>query len=243
MAELKFADLLILNGSDQKRQVLDMASISDVGSLNRIVEAGLSDEQGKLTGKGVKAVEMVKKIIGQIVEGIPLRKRKYFEAEEVEKSKCGVMEWMFGEYQKKVYVTNSEIIMIGRPVKSMHASEGRSSVRKNAGDLINSHTSGKNSEFVELVKFLYQLDMETATQFIWMASKDGKRITAIQAKYFDYMKKKYPSCSFFVNVKKPQEYPVVQVRVLNRGWKNNVVGLIMTLDIQGMQIPQFDKFE
>jgi hypothetical protein len=243
MAELKFGDLLVLNQSDRKRQVLNMATLSDVSSLSRIVEAGLSDDQGKLTTKGVKAVEMVESIIRQFAAGVPLSKRKYNEAKEVERPMVGAMSWSTGEYQKKPYFTNSELIMMGRTTKVMRASSGLSSTRKSVADTITSIVAGKPSEFVELTFFLFQLDVKTGTQYIWMSSKDGKLVVPIQAMYFDFVRERYPSCTFHTNVKKPTQYPSVQVRVTNRGWKNNVVALIMSLDTEGMQIPSFDQFE
>ena len=241
MSELSFDDLLVLNRADLKREVLDMKSLSDESSLVRFVEVGLADDEGKLSKKGLKMVEALRTLMEGFVKGVPMDKRIRNEHKEAEHPNSSSMGWIFGECRKKAYITNSEMLLIGRPTKSMRATEGKSSTRQSISNMLTSNCAGRPSEFTELLPFAFQLDKETNTQFIWMKSKDGEVIQAIQSMYYDLALQRYPTATFHVNVKKETKYPSIQVRVTNRGWKNNVVGFIMVLDQTDMVIPNFDK--
>jgi hypothetical protein len=246
MSVLSFADLEFIYKIDQHRKQADVTTKQAQESMPILQERGLIDENGYLTKKGSKAWASIGDVFERMIKGIPIEERIRSDSKSAVQANSGTMGWVFGEYLKQTYCTNSDIILVGKPLKTMRAAQGLSDTRKAAANILTSNLAvGKTLDFVEMHPYAFQYCKETGTQFIWMETRSKKQGVpvirqAIQAKYYDYIKERFPKSSFWINYKKEEQYPPIQVRVTNRGWRN-VVALIMPLDHTGMEIPVLES--
>jgi hypothetical protein len=245
MSKLSFDDLIFLWEADQKRNKVNVASSLAQDAIPTLLEKGLINEDGYFTDLGIKAHKKIMDFFARMEKGIPLEERVRNDVKKAVQAKSGIMGWVFGEYLKQTYCTNSDIILVGKPVKPMRAAQGLSSTRSAAAAVIKSSlAAGKPLDFVELHPFAFQFCPESHTQFLWMESHPRGSAEllqyAIQAMYYDYIMDRFPKASFYINYKKEEKFKPIQVRVTNRGWRN-VVALIMPLDDTGMKVPNLGE--
>lgn len=241
MTALSFDDLSALDRSDLATEKLDRWAKADQIILRNLTENGLSTEFGDLTPKGVKAAKVVKKKFGAFKKGIPVEERVRSEAQTIERHDIGHISWTFGEYCRKMYVTNGDFLFLGKPFKSMKASEGLAKTRQVIASMLLSQCSGRSSEFLELTPALYQVDKTDTVQMVWLVSKNPELAIAVQAMYFDFVREKFPKAVFWIKHRRwlaGEKVPVL-ARVTNKGLKNNVTALIMPLDMEIKDCPIF----
>ncbi len=214
---LKYADMVALSQAD------DGVLVQEPGTLTRLVEADLMDEDGKLTDQGEALFQKLKAREKMLRTGIPVERRKVGD-------KLAILEgsalWATGRVSNQPLVTNGEVIFVGKPIKAMEAKPAPPEVKKRFPQTIAACLKGK---FVQLWPHTFQLKKLGEFEMIWLANKDQSVKIPIQVKYFDFLADKFPKGMWFGQ----DVVSAVQVRVTNRGLKNNVVALLMPYSLQG----------
>lgn len=214
---LKYADMVALSKAD------DGLLEDDAESLGRLVKADLMTEDGRLTDEGEALFQKVKTKEKLLRAGIPVERRTTSD-------KTAILEgsalWATGRVSNQPLVTNGEVIFVGKPITAMAAKPAPPDVKKRFPQTIAACLKGK---FVQLWPHSFQLKRLGEFEMIWLANKDQSVKIPIQVKYFDFLADKFPKGKWFGQ----DVVSAVQIRVTNRGLKNNVVALLMPYSLQG----------
>jgi hypothetical protein len=230
-------DLAVLSkfDADTKRvNFADRMVVSDPKTSLRLPKLGLTDAKGYLTEKGLELAENTVEKVKLLRNGLPIEKRKKTDPKAILNSE---LPWVVGLIKKKDWVSNGELFILGKPEKGMEAVKGSSELRQLMPTIVAKAASPK--DLVEIEPKIWQMYDIGGLDFVWLNDDKGEGMTfvPIQSKYLDYIKDRYPSGKFFIRRKKADS--VIQVRVTNRGLKNNIVALVMPFDLAGtMQIPK-----
>ena len=225
---LQRQDLVALSNADPKTKKIDYANkllVLDTESVIRLKDAEYCDEKGSLTDKGVKAYEQLQKKIAVLKAGVPFTDRKNADHQRIADS---ANPWKVGVIKKKDYMTDGFFFMYGKPFRRMMAEKGGSDLRKKMPIIVNKVAS--MTGLIELLPHTWMVHTFGGAELIWMATKDEKLIVPVQTMYFDFLKYKYPSATFYTTKDGAGKTPI-QCRVANRGVTNDVVGIIMPLEI------------
>jgi hypothetical protein len=237
---LSLIDLLALYSASREGGQMDFNAPEicfRVGMRERLEEAELIGNGNKLTQKALTLVESVKPKLEELKAGVPVQRRARDDSKDAESSDA--REWVSGSYRHKPWMCNGEVLILGKASKEMKATEGSSNVRSSVAATFHQFCAGRSTEFVAVEPFAYQVDPVSWFQMLWLRSEDGQTV-AVQTKYFDLIKQRYPSASFFLRTKMPADgkVPPLQARVVNRGLKNNVVALLMpVLPGENLSVP------
>ena len=228
---LGFAEFAALYKANLQQDCLEPNGEFAENVFHNLREAGLLGDGLFLTQKGIKAVKAVKQKINECFVGVPLDKRIKGDPKEAEKDADSQLGWVYGDYKKKEYVTNGNILLITKSTKLMKAEKGSSTVRFNASTLIAKYCSGKPSELVGLEPYAYQVDQSMEVQLVWLVSRDKQVKVAVQAKYYDLVKEKFPAASFSIKLRSYLEGTLTPVlaRVVGKGIQNNIMAIIMPM--------------
>lgn len=225
MAEqLKVQDLYVLAKFDEETGKIDLQNrmiVQDPESINRLIEAGLISSNGAITETGLTQARKTKKTLEVLKKGIPIERR-------TKKDENKILSfnhlWMSGEYLKKKYYTNGQIIMVGLPVKTMNCVRADGEARKAIAQSIKSSLAGSN--WVEVKPHTWSMPEPGGLEIIWLVNKSTSTMIPVQSAYVDYIQHRYPTVSFFADGKKSGR--PVQARVKNQGW-SDVIGLFMPI--------------
>lgn len=215
------------------------------GTIGRLTAAGFLADSG-MTEKGKETHSRLVKTVNTLKAGVDVTKRVKTDVAKATDPKCTVMGWVTGTHAKKPYITNGAVFILGKPSKEMNAVEAPADLRMKVSALLNTHTSGKLDDYLEVKPYAYQISDLGGMEFIWLRSVEmslgidekedllmGALMVPIQAMFVDLIRDRYPSTTFWV---KPKRYlagnlsdHVVVARVTNRGIKNNVVALVIAV--------------
>ena len=240
---LEMSDLMVLNSSDGEALNWKVQRVSQDSQL-RLLEAGIADETGALTEYGKEFTLKVKAKVSVLRKGIPFAKRVKNDSTAAMQPNSSYIGWFQAKFKEKTYVTNGSLFLLGQPSKEMQAKEADAEQRKGIATAIHTGTAGKKDDYMQLTPYAYQVETFGGMEFIWLASENTDPeqgvFVPIQAMFFDLIKERYPTASFWVHAKKAKEHDLlnnpIQARVTNRGLKNNVVALVMAVET-GAPIP------
>lgn len=214
---LKYVDMVALSRADD-------GLTHDAESLGRLVEADLATEDGRLTDQGEALFQKLKTKEKMLRAGIPVERRTKGDKKAI---LVGDYRWTTGRVSNQPIVTNGEVIFVGKPIKAMETIKASAEVRKRFPKTIAACLKGV---FEEFRPHTYQLKRLGELEMIWLANKDQDVKIPIQVKYYDFLVDKFPKGKWFAqDVVSP-----VQIRVTNRGLKDNVVALLMPYTLQGV---------
>ncbi len=241
---LQMSDLVVLNSMREDLPLDWKAQRVPKEGQERILAAGITDEKGALTEYGKDFVMKLKSKILLLKGGIPFKHRVKNEAMAAMLPSSSWIGWFQAKFKDKTYITNGALFLLGQPSKEMEAVEASAEQRKGIATAIHTGTAGKKDEYTKLVPTVYQVEEFGGIELVWLVSQDGSMGVAIQAMFFDLIKERYPTASFWVHTKKAQEkdllHSPVQARVTNRGLKNNVVGLVMAWNTS-LPLPKLEE--
>ena len=224
---LEYIDIVALSRAEGRQLKLDPSYgvlVEDPGTLPRLIDAGLITKNGSLTDKGATMHEQIQGRERLLQKGIPAKRRNRLEPKAI---LSGDYRWATGQVSNQPIVTNGELICVGKPVAAMKAEQAPPDVRKKFPKTIASCLKG---DFEQLWPHVYQVKKLGELEMIWMANADQKIRIPVQVKYFDFLADKFPKGLWFgIDDMNP-----VQLRVKNRGLKDNVVGLLMPFALQGV---------
>lgn len=215
---LKYVDMIALSRAD------DGTVVDHPGSLERLVEADLMDGDGRLTDQGEALYQKLKEKEKTLRAGIPAERRTKGDKKAV---LTGDYRWTTGRVSNQPIVTNGEVIFVGKPIKAMEIYKAPADVKKRFPQTIAACLKGV---FEEIWPHTYQLKRLGEFEMIWLVSKDQSVKIPIQVKYFDFLADKFPKGKWFGQ----DAVSPVQIRVKNRGLKDNVVALLMPYTLQGI---------
>ena len=118
---LKYVDMIALS------RVEDGTVAEHVGSLERLIEAGLMEADGRLTEQGQDLFEKLKKKEEMLRAGIPAERRTKGNKKAF---LDGDYHWTTGRVSNQPIVTNGEVIYVGKPIKAMELYKAPASVKK-----------------------------------------------------------------------------------------------------------------
>lgn len=225
---LQRQDLVALSNADPKTKKIDYANkllVLDTESVVRLKEEGYCDKKGNLTDKGVKAYDALQKKIEILKAGVPFTDRKNADHQRIADS---ANPWKVGTIKKKEYMTDGFFFCYGKPFRRMMAEKGSSDLRKKMPIIVNKVAGMKN--LTEIVPHTWMVHTFGGAELIWLVDKSEKLLVPVQTMYFDFLKFKYPSATFYTTKDGEGKTPI-QCRVANRGITNDVVGIIMPLEI------------
>lgn len=189
-------DWVALSRFDRETGILDLTNrlnFNDVGSAERLIEAGLVDAKGVLSSKAVKKMEALDKRVSMLQKGLSFQERgkKPSAAGAVARGDT----WFTGKVAKKDYITNGHMLILGKPVKGMKVAEGTAELRHQVPVEITKALAGGTPRLVEpkawsLVEF-------GGMEVVWMADSELKVLVPIQADYYDFVKSRFTGASFF----------------------------------------------
>lgn len=216
--DLEAIDLVTLSRYDKETGKIDFrdASILEIPvSRNRLVNAGIAEENGRLTEKGVELAKKVCETEKKLQAGVPFETRKRQNPQAmVEESGLA---WYQATVKTKPVCSNGEILFFGKPERGMSTLKmGANFVKQN----IKKCTVGV---FKEVFPQKYKISNLGGLEWVILANAEGGPVAAIQAKYFDFVRHRFPKGQFFAR----NESTAVQVRVQNMGLKDDVIACIM----------------
>jgi len=223
-------DLMLLDKAEPGKKVTGLVP---GGSYDRLVEAGLIDADHKLTGKGAKFLGSLRAAVVELQRGVPFARRKAVDGAKGAAPRSTPIGWFTGTYAKKQWIANGACFILGKPDKSMEAQEGDSEVRHKVATILQSGTAGKPEDFVEMKPYAYQVADLGGMEMVWLISDDGAIAAPMQAIFFDLIKEKFPTATFYVHRDRfgsgTMDNQMFVARVTNRGLKNNIVALVMAV--------------
>ena len=234
---LQQIDLVVLNDSNGER--LDWRAQRVVKERQvRLIEAGVAEADGTLTEYGKDLVHKVKSKVAALQKGIPFAKRVKNDSAAAMQPNSSFIGWFQAKFKDKTYITNGSLFLLGQPSKEMQATEADPAQRKGIATAIHTGTAGKKDDYTALFPWAYQMESLGGMELIWLSSEnvDPEQgvFVPVQAMFFDLIKERYPTASFWVHTKKAKDGDLlnnpIQARVTNRGIKNNVVALVMSVE-------------
>jgi len=224
---LKYEDLVCLSRADMEAKKIDYGNrliAIDTESILRLEDEGYCDRKGNLTEKGIETVEKLEMKVKTLRRGVPLETRKRVDPHQVGESEGP---WLTGEYRKRPYLCDGYFFMYVKPYASMNAKRGSGDFRKHVPTMLSKVLAMKDIQ--ELVPTYWQLQTLGGLEVIWLCNDDRSILVPIQAMYYDFTTKKYPSASYY-GIEK--EGTPIQIKVKNRGVPNDVIGIVMPLDLE-----------
>jgi hypothetical protein len=236
---LKYEDLVILHDKvnlDAPKPGLDKQALklSDE-TFQRLISANMINAGGLLTEHGRKTVVQLRATVGKLRQGVPFVMRVKTNAAAAERPTSSSIGWFTAEIKKKQYITNGALFLLGKPSKEMEAAPANAEQRQGIANAINSGTAGKKTDYAQLSPKVYQVAGIGGMELAWLFSEDDSIAMAIQAMFFDLIKERYPTATFWAHSKKAaakETLVPIQARVTNRGLKNNVVALVMPVEVE-----------
>ena len=217
--DLEFEDWVALSRYDKETKELDFQNaliLNTPVTRDHLVGAGLAEKNGSLTQLGLKCAKQICAKEESLQKGVPFAVRKKQDPEAIV-SKLPRTTWFESTVLKKQVISNGEILFFGKPAKGMEA------VKAEAAPIKKNLKTCSGGGYVEVTPHTYQIVALGQVEFIWLASKGEDLMLPIQTKYFDFVRKRYTSGTFFARSDKE----AVQVRVVNQGLKEDVIALIM----------------
>ncbi len=236
MASLRLSDLIVLSRTNDEERKLDINSrevMTDPQSRERLIEEGMIEPGGAVTGKGMDAIKAIRKREAILKIGIPFSERK---SSETPKRLCRetTEPWFFAMVGKTQIVTNGEMLFIGTPEPMMNATRNRD-LQQDLPQIIHKCALGNP---VELWPHSYQSSSLGGVELIWLADKDQKLMIPVQSKYLDYVVNRFKGATFWGKI---SDGPV-QVKSKGKGTEKNVVAIIQSYDISNqLEIPKAIK--
>ena len=234
--DLRQADLVLVSEADPKEMMVDFGSVkplADPLSPDRLVDTGIVDHAGKFTEKGKAFYDKLSARIDELKKGVPLERRRLAEPKKLMEYECP---WNTGTIKKQTYFTNGELFVLGKPETVMKSKKGSSELRQAVPNTLRSSLAG---DFEEVFPAAWQTLVFGDLEVIWLCNKEQKNPVAMQTMYFDYLNKRFPKGKYF-NAVEPTASTPIQIRVRNKGIKNNVCALIMPFDIgPAFEVPDF----
>jgi hypothetical protein len=234
--DLRQADLVLVSNADPEELKVDFGKIvplRDPLSPDRLVEAGLVDKTGKFTDSGKGFYEKLMAKVAVLKGGVPLERRKLGEPKKLLEYEC---RWNTGTLKKQPYFTNGEVFVIGKPEAAMQTRKGSSELRQAVPNTLRTSLAG---DFEEVFPVAWQTLVFGDLEVIWLVNEKQENPVAMQVMYFDYLKKRFPKGKYFVAVEPTASTPI-QIRVRNKGIKDNVCALVMPFDIgPAFEVPDF----
>lgn len=234
---LSIDDLVCLSRADMEIKKINYGDRNvslDPESIIRLEKAGLCDAKGNLTDDGfVKAVALRKRI-DDLRQGLPFSRRKKSDHLKVRDTEG---QWLTGTLKGKDYISDGYFILFAKPYASMKPQKGSADFRQTVPVALGKINRMDN--LVELQPRVWQMSDLGGIEVIWLTDEKFDTTVPIQAMYYDFAVKKFPSSSFF-GIKGSDISPV-QIRVKNRGFVNDVVGAFMPVGLNGiLERPEFD---
>ena len=230
MTVLEQQDLVALSRSNQKQGKLQfdvMGVVEDPTSVGRLIRAGVIKEDGVLTDAGQELLAKVLKAEKKLQVGIPFKRRTSADPAKIKEPSR--RSWKTGRVGNQLVTTNSEIIFTGPSVLS--TTKASIDLRKKLHPAVALALKG---DFVEVWPHTFQIESLGGGGLVWLARKGQDGWVAIQAKYYDFLRAKFPTGRWYaVDGERP-----VQIRVKNKGWKNGVVALVQPIEVnKGVKLP------
>ncbi|RLA80263.1 MAG: hypothetical protein DRG33_02685 [Deltaproteobacteria bacterium] len=223
--QLQQVDLIALSRSDlqQGRLHFDKPGVlEDHGSVGRLVRAGIVENDGRLTKAGLALLDKVRKTEALLQKGVPFEKRT--KADPKKMLTDGRLQWKTGKVSSKAILTNSEVLFIGTAKKKFDPKPGSTELKRKLHLTVAKALRG---EFQEVWPHTFQIENLGGIEIIWLSNAEQNLWVAIQAKYYDFLRDRYPTGRWFA----ASAEKTVQVRVRNRGWKDGVVALVQPLEM------------
>lgn len=235
---LKREDLVALSKADCEAGTLAVESrevLRDPDSLTRLRKAKLLELKGnKLTTAGIAMAKKVKAKEELIRKGLPIGDRK--TEDPVAIFSVPDHKWFHGQVAKKDYVTDGSLVVIGSVDKKFDAQKGSPELRQEIPVVIKQ--TAINKGFIPANATHYAMTALDGIEVIWLTGEDEATIVPIFAPYYDFLTTKFPSGKWFVT--ELEDDGPVQLRVTNKGLKNNVVAVIMPFDLAGVIEPPIE---
>jgi hypothetical protein len=133
--------------------------------------------------------------------------------------------WLYGIWKKLRWITDGCLVMMATPDDLRSASRASRTQEKKFPLLWNKLIDGMEDETVFRQVRPHTFEVRDGLPVVWLADQDELLYVAMQAKYLDYLLKRYPTA---VLLAKEPKWGIL-VRVWNRGVKN-VVAIIMPLE-------------
>lgn len=227
---LEYMDIVALSRAEGRQLQLDPSYgvlVEDPGTLPRLIEAGLITQNGSLTEAGVTMHKQIRSREESLQRGIPAKRRVKLDPKAVI---SGDYRWATGKVTNQPICTNGELIYVGKPTDAMKAEQAPADIRKRFPKTIATCLKGK---FEQFWPHTYQVKKLGELEMVWLANASQEIFIPIQVKYYDFLTEKFKKGSWFGI----DDISAVQMRVKNRGLKDNVVGLLMPFALQGVLAP------
>ena len=236
---LQREDLVALSKADLEAGTLPVESrevIKDPATLTRLRKAKLIAAKGnKLTKKGIEMVGQVLKREEMFKIGMPLADRK--NADPTRIFEIPDHRWYKGSIQKKSYVTDGSIVIVGSIHPKFEAVQGSAELRQQVP--ITMKQACVNSGYIKAEPTHFAMTSLDGIEVIWLKGADDVTFVPVFAPYFDFLTDKYPAGQWMVE--ELEDKGPVQLRVKGRGLKNNVTATVMPFDLAGVIAPPFVK--
>jgi hypothetical protein len=162
-----------------------------VDLAEKFLTSGWVDESLDLTAEGVELIEKIKERLRLLEDGILAAKKKPDPAAILADEKSPTV-WFTGTISSKPAFSNKEVVVIGKPDKKMVSERGTTEFRKRLPVAFGQAT--RQDDYQEVTPLWFQTDGTlSGLSLYWMAEKDGRKMAAMQAKYFDYFSARFKS--------------------------------------------------
>ena len=231
MPVLQFDDYVMLSRADLEAKKIDYSNrmvAVDPESVIRIAKAGMADEKGNLTEKGVETAQQLKDRVKLLRRGVPFEQRKKSNAFKITESEGP---WLSGTLKKRQYISDGSLFLFdSKPYASLKVEQGGPEFRMGIPRMVK--TVLAKTDIVEVIPTIWQVQTLGGLEIIWMVDRNKSTVVPIQAMYYDYILKKYPSSRFYAIADEPDEPVQVRVKGAANVPDKRVVGIVATLELK-----------
>lgn len=196
----------------------------------KMASDGLVTKKGMLTEKGIQIREQLLKRLKVLKEGVPIGKRKNVDPRKMFEFN---FDWKTGTIKKQEWFMNGELFVVGKPNSALGAKIASSDLRMATPLLLRKEAANRTEE---VIPYLWQVMSFGELELIWLKSTANETQICIQAMYFDYVKKRFPSGEFFAHTLDGHK-GALHIKIRSKG-VYGVVALIMPVGTEPRLFPQ-----
>lgn len=235
MTVLQFDDYVMLSRTSLTAKKIDYANrlvAVDPESIIRIEKAGMADSKGNLTEKGIETVKQLHEKVKLLRRGVPISQRKRSNPFKITESDGP---WLSGTLKKRQYISDGSLFLFdSKPYVSLKVAQGGPEFRMGIPRMVKSVLAKK--DIIAVVPTIWQVQTLGGLEIIWMVDRKKETVVPIQAMYYDYVLKKYPSSRFFAVPGELSEPVQIRIKGSANTPDKRVVGIVATLELKDAMV-------